>query len=101
MPTFSMGIADLKGFSANIGDPRAFYLDIYTAPGSIYRPIDVEIVMPETEISNNIPAATVCRVTVFYAGVFSSCIRKGLINDPKNNQIQYLQRLIITYIKIR
>ena len=92
MPTFSMSIADIKNFTLNISDPRAFYLDMFTSPGSIYMPMTVEIVMPETIIGNKIPAATVCRVTVSYVGDFSSCVRKDLINDPYNSQIQYLQR---------
>ena len=91
-PTFSMYLADTKSFTANIRDPRAFYLDMYTKPGSIYTPMNISIIMPETVIGNNIPAATVCSVQIYYVGAFSSCIRKDFINNPLNYQIQYLQR---------
>ena len=87
-----MSIADTKNATANIREPRAFFLDMITSPGSIYMPMNVEIVMPEAILNSNIPAATVCSLQIFYVGAFSSCVQQNFINDPNNNRIQYLQR---------
>ena len=88
-----MNIADTLTSTANIRIPRAFYFDIYTKPGSVYMPMDVEVIMPETVIGSNVPAATVCSVKILYTGIFSGCLQKDYINDANNNKITYLQRL--------
>ena len=89
LPTFSMSIADSLTDTANINQPRAIYFDIYTKPGSIYIPMNVEIIMPETILGNNIPAATICSVKLIYTGIYSVCAQKEFINQ---NRLLYLQR---------
>ena len=87
-----MDIADNLNSTANIRTPRAIYFDIYTQPGSVYMPFDVEVIMPETSIGSNVPAATVCSVKILYTGIYSGCVQKDYINNLNNNKISYLQR---------
>jgi hypothetical protein len=55
--------------------------------------MNVEVVMPETIIGNNIPAATICSVKLIYAGMYATCVQKEYINNMAG-KISYLQRLI-------
>jgi hypothetical protein len=92
MPSFSMSIADQLSNTAAVSQPRAIFLDIYTQPGSVYEPMDVEILMPETILGNNIPAATVCSVSMYYVGIYSVCAQSTYVNQMANGQIGFLQR---------
>lgn len=84
-----MSVADNLGYTADVGQPRAFFLDIYTQPGSVYEPMNVEFVMPETVLGNGVPAATICSVQMYYVGVYSVCAQSAYVN---NYQISYLAR---------
>ncbi|CAF0786583.1 unnamed protein product [Brachionus calyciflorus] len=94
LPDFSISKADTGTYEASVKEPRAIYFDIYTKPGSVYIPMDVEIVMPEIFVGSNIPAATVCSVQVYYVGIYSVCAQQSFINNAKNGKISYLQRMI-------
>lgn len=87
-----MSIADLGTNVANIKETRAIYFDVYTKPGSVIMPMNVEIVMPETILGSNIPAATVCSVKMYYVGMYSVCAQQSFINNIQNNRINYYQR---------
>lgn len=89
-----MSIADGLSATADIKKPRAVYFDMYTQPGSVYIPMDIEVIMPETVLGNSIPAATVCSVKLVYAGVNSRCAQKDFINTASNNRINYYQRMV-------
>jgi hypothetical protein len=71
--------------------PRSVYFDIYTQPGTLYSPMDVEVVVPETIIGNMVPAASICSVKLVYVGIFATCVQKEYINNLK---LSYLQRMI-------
>ena len=60
MFSVSSGDNNITSVTANV--PKAVFFDIYTQPGVLYSPMNVEVVMPETIIGNNIPAATICSV---------------------------------------
>lgn len=87
-----MSVADMSTSTAQLGEPRAIFLDIYTKPGSIYQPMTVEVIMPETVLGNSIPAATVCRVEMYYTGVYSVCAQPTYTNTY---DVSYLSRLFI------
>jgi hypothetical protein len=53
--------------------------------------MNIEVVMPETIVGNNIPAATICSVQLVYTGMYATCVQKEYINTM---QITYLQRMI-------
>lgn len=84
-----MSLADQGTYTASLGQPRGIFLDIYTLPGSIYQPMTVEVIMPETVLGNSIPAATVCSVKMYYTGIYSVCAQPAYSN---NYQVSYLQR---------
>ncbi len=88
-----MSIADTLTTTADIKTPRAVYFDMYTQPGSIYMPMNIEIIMPETVLGNSIPAATVCSVKLLYVGVNSQCAQRDFINAASNGRINYYQRM--------
>lgn len=92
LPSFSMSQADTLGYTASVGQARAIYLDVYTQAGTVYEPMEVEIVMPETVLGNNIPAATVCTVQMYYVGIFSVCAQSQYVNAY---QISYFSRYSI------
>ena len=71
--------------------PKAFFFDIYTQPGFIYSPMNLEVTMPETIVGNSVPAATICSVKVLYAGIYSKCVQQEYVNSL---QTSYLQRMI-------
>jgi hypothetical protein len=73
-------------------EARALYFDIKTNPGSIYMPMDVEIVMPETKAGSGVLAASICRVELDYVGINSLCVQKELVNDPQSGRVSYFQR---------
>lgn len=54
--------------------------------------MDLEVLVPETDIASNIPAATICKVEIFYVGQYVNCVQKSLINDLTNAQIAYSKR---------
>jgi hypothetical protein len=89
LPSFNISIADFGTNTANVSQPRAIFFDIYTTPGSIYEPMEIEIDMPETVLGNNIPAAVVCSVQMFYVGVYSVCAQQLYVNNMNNDQINY------------
>lgn len=85
-------MADNSGtYTIDARRPKPIYFDMYTKPGSVYQQMDIEIIMPETELGSNIPAATVCSVKVYYVGMYSACAQQLYINE---NEISYLQRMI-------
>ena len=77
--------------------PRAIYFDIYTQPGIVYTPMNVEIVMPETIIGNGIPAGTICSVQLYYVGIYATCVQQQYVNNLANGQISYLQRFELIF----
>ncbi|RNA15674.1 hypothetical protein BpHYR1_008571 [Brachionus plicatilis] len=94
LPTFSISTADTETYTAKIKEPRAIYFDMYTKPGSVYQEMDIEVLMPETLLGSNTPAATVCTVKLHYVGMYSTCAQQLYINEPANNHISYLQKMI-------
>lgn len=95
LPTFSILNANGVGPNeAKVRQPQPIYFDMYTKPGSLYEPMDIEIIMPETELGSNIPAATLCTVKMHYVGIYSKCAQQMYVNDRANNQLTYLQRMI-------
>jgi hypothetical protein len=84
-------VADDKTTVANIGETRAMFIDIYTDPDSIYEPMDIEVVMPETFLGSNLLAASVCDLKVVYTGLHTSCIQKDFLNSKK---VQYYQNIL-------
>ena len=91
MFSVSSGDNNITSVTANV--PKAVFFDIYTQPGVLYSPMNVEVVMPETIIGNNIPAATICSVKLIYVGMYATCVQKEYINNMAG-KISYLQRMI-------
>ena len=90
MPNFSIYFADNNNInSSTIGQPRPIYLDIFTQPGTVYYPMNIEIDVPETYLGSNLPGAKICSVNFVYAGAYSSCIQKDFINNLQNQKITF------------
>ena len=92
MPTFSFQYGDFNDTKFYFDKPRPLYLDMITSPGSTYKPMDIEIIVPETLDGNSLPVGKICSVELVYVGMYSHCVRKHAINDLTNNHIIYHQR---------
>jgi hypothetical protein len=68
------------------------FVDINSTWLGIYDPMNVQIIMPETSLGNNVPAATICRVEVAYVGQDVACLQKGIINNQALGFINYESR---------
>jgi hypothetical protein len=92
MAPFALSVANERTPILKPKEPLALYFYINTKPGSIYMPMDIEIIMPETSLGSGVPAGSLCLVEVDFVGIYSSCAQKEVINDPESSKITYLQR---------
>jgi hypothetical protein len=89
LPTFNLYLADAGNTTSAAYQPRAAFFDIFTSPGAIYQAMTAQIVMPETALGSGIPAASVCMASIYYVGVYASCVQQVYVNGY---QISYFQR---------
>ena len=76
-----MSIADTLTSTANLLAPRSVFFDVYTRPGDIYLPMEVEAVVPRNTLDR--PGASICSFKVIYSGKYAKCIQEEVVNDPK------------------
>lgn len=78
-----MSFADYGNSYTNTFQPRLAYFDIYTQPGSIYPPMTVHVTMPQS-----LPlGAAICKVEIFYVGIYSVCVQSDYVNSMENGKM--------------
>lgn len=77
------------------GKLESFYIDVVAAAGLIYKPLEIDVVIPYLESDNKEqPVAKICRAELIYAGKFVSCVQKHIFNTD-STKIVYDNRYAI------
>jgi hypothetical protein len=84
--------------ATTLGATRLFYYDIYTQPNGIYTPMTLKISTNETYPGSQIPAASICLVSILYVGQNVPCLIQSLYNQDQSPFITYSSRFIFISI---
>lgn len=68
---------------------RQAFFDIYTQPGSVYEPMDVQVSGYEGPnwFGDETLASSICRIEIYYVGIYSTCVQAAYVNNMANGQM--------------
>jgi len=87
-PEFAVSFADADDHTFYLNKPRAYFLDVFTKPDTVYKPMNISLIVPELLLDRGIPAAKICSIELVYIGKFASCAKADF---------QMIQRFIFFY----